>query len=146
MTLSGAVRVSNHSGEDYEHAQVRLVVGVIRLVEEIAQLARAKQPPAAGKPSRRLLREDENFEQSTVLSFSDALTRLERDGERKQITKEGLSEYFLYTVEGRDTIPNGWSKRLPSFKAAEVPITSLYKFEREIWGEKVQRFYRFTFH
>src|ERR1051326_759860 len=40
MALAGYVRVNNHSGEDYEKAQVRLVVGVIRLVEDIAQLAR----------------------------------------------------------------------------------------------------------
>ena len=39
MTLAGNVRVTNHSGEDYENAQVRLVVGVIRLVEEIVQIA-----------------------------------------------------------------------------------------------------------
>src|SRR2546425_12603216 len=39
MRLAGFVRVNNNSGEDYENAQVRLVVGVIRLVEDIAQLA-----------------------------------------------------------------------------------------------------------
>ena len=44
MTLAGNVRVNNNSGEDYENAQIRLVVGVIRLVEEIPQLAR--QGPA----------------------------------------------------------------------------------------------------
>jgi len=47
-------------------------------------------------------------------------------------------------VEGRDTIPDGWSKRLPSFQSADVPITSLYKYEREQWGEQVMRYYRFT--
>ena len=35
MALAGNVRVNNNSGEDYENAQIRLVVGVIRLVEEI---------------------------------------------------------------------------------------------------------------
>src|SRR6266446_4686784 len=40
MDLAGSVRVNNNSGEDYENAQIRLVVGVIRLVEDIAQLAR----------------------------------------------------------------------------------------------------------
>src|SRR4051794_29558261 len=40
LNLSGQVRVTNNSGEDYENAQVRLVVGTIRLVEEIAQLAK----------------------------------------------------------------------------------------------------------
>src|ERR1044071_1532109 len=44
MELAGNVRVTNNSGEDYEKAQVRLVVGVIHLVEEIAQLARQGRP------------------------------------------------------------------------------------------------------
>ena len=61
----------------------------------------------------------------------------------REIIKEGVSEYFLYTVEGRDTIPNGWSKRLPSFKAPDVPIVSYYKFEREQYGDQVIRYYRF---
>src|SRR3954465_11870284 len=36
MRLEGNVRVTNRSGEDYESAQLRLVVGVIRLVEDIS--------------------------------------------------------------------------------------------------------------
>src|SRR4051794_23039755 len=40
MGLDGFVRVSNNSGEEYEDAQIRLVVGTINLVEKIAQLAR----------------------------------------------------------------------------------------------------------
>ena len=39
MGFEGFVRVSNNSGEEYENAQVRLVVGKINLVEKIAQLA-----------------------------------------------------------------------------------------------------------
>src|SRR3954464_13631471 len=35
MGFEGFVRVSNHSGEEYEDAQVRLVVGTINLVEKI---------------------------------------------------------------------------------------------------------------
>ena len=38
--FEGFVRVFNESGEEYENAQVRLVVGKINLVEKIAQLAR----------------------------------------------------------------------------------------------------------
>ena len=50
----------------------------------------------------------------------------------------------MYTVEGRDTIHNGWSKRLPSFRTEAVPITSYYKFEKERWGDQVTRYYQFT--
>src|SRR6476659_5649645 len=39
MSFEGFVRVFNSSGEEYEDAQVRLVVGKINLVEKIAQLA-----------------------------------------------------------------------------------------------------------
>ena len=145
MALAGNVRVTNYSGEDYENAQVRLVVGVIRLVEEIATLAR---------PSER----NEKDRDATVLEVS-GLKRKEREMKRgvdklelqaadaeapKEIIKEGVSEYFLYTVDGRDTIPTGWSKRLPSFQTNDVPIVSYYKFEKEQWDDKVIRFYQFT--
>ena len=42
MALAGNVRVNNNSGEDYENAQVRLVVGVVRLIEPIVTLANAR--------------------------------------------------------------------------------------------------------
>jgi len=41
------VRVFNNSGEEYEEAQVRLVVGTINLVEKIAQLANIPVPAVA---------------------------------------------------------------------------------------------------
>jgi hypothetical protein len=150
MTLAGHVRVTNNSGEDYENAQVRLVVGTIRLVEEIAQLARKEDKSGKDAKALGLYREQEKqeFNRGMVLADGDF------DGvvnghfgtiqKSKEIVKEGLSEYFLYTVEGRDTIPHGWSKRLPSFQAPEVPIASYYKFEKEFFGEEVRRFYRFT--
>jgi hypothetical protein len=62
----------------------------------------------------------------------------------KEITKEGLSEYFLYTIEGTETIPDQWSKRLPSFEADQIPVISLYKFEEEMHGMGVTRYISFT--
>ena len=38
--IEGFVRVHNRSGEDYEDAEIRVVVGKINLVEKIAQLRR----------------------------------------------------------------------------------------------------------
>jgi len=140
MALSGWVRVNNNSGEDYENAQVRLVVGVVRLVEEIAKLARQEQ--AKDRSRTDSLTVDGRSTVRLYAAISGALKKSE--AEPKQIIKEEMSEYFLYTVEGRDTIPNGWSKRMPSFKATGVPVTSYYKFEKERWGDAVLRHYRFT--
>jgi hypothetical protein len=148
MTFSGAVRVNNRSGEDYENAQVRLVVGVIRLVEEIAQLARRDEDKDKAmtdvlKAKLELGKQVYNRARSGRIAGLGGGMALE-ELEAKKIAKEGVSEYFLYTVEGRDTIQNGWAKRLPSFAAEKVPITSYYKFEQERWGDQVMRYYRFT--
>jgi hypothetical protein len=142
MDFSGAVRVTNKSGEDYENAQVRLVVGVVRLVEEVVALARRQLGEKKDESTSKVLAEA--VAQDSV-RFSrlrgGAMDALER---KKEITKESLSEYFIFTVEGRDTIPNGWAKRLPSFKTDGVPLTSYYKFEKERFGDRVMRYYQFT--
>ena len=62
---------------------------------------------------------------------------------KKEIKKEGLSEYFLYTIQGTETVSTGWSKRLPSFDALEVPVVSLYKFEQQRYGDQTVRFISF---
>ena len=50
MGFEGFVRVFNNSGEEYENAQVRLVVGKINLVEKIAQLAQIPTRSASSCP------------------------------------------------------------------------------------------------
>jgi hypothetical protein len=140
MTLAGAVRVTNKSGEDYENAQVRLVVGVIRLVERIVDLAQPRRPGQSAMQQEEVtrLRNQITFGAMGFGGFGGGAAK------PKEVIKEELGEYFLYTVEGRDTIPNGWAKRLPSFKTPDVPVTSFYKFEKERWGDQVMRYYRFT--
>ncbi len=142
MNLAGHVRVTNHSGEDYENAQIRLIVGVVRLVEDIVKLARYNKP--GDEPTALRLAKNERVEKDVLFAFNGAVSLGLEAAKEKQVIKENLSEYFLYTVEGRDTIANGWAKRLPSFRAADVPITSFYKYEKEQWGQEVMRFYRFT--
>lgn len=44
MLLKGYVVVTNNSGEDYENAQTRLIVGKVHLLDEIAELARQQYP------------------------------------------------------------------------------------------------------
>jgi hypothetical protein len=60
------------------------------------------------------------------------------------VLKEGLSEYNLYTIEGLETIPHQWGKRLPSFKADEVPVESVYKYDPSRWGGQTIQFLSFT--
>jgi hypothetical protein len=60
-----------------------------------------------------------------------------------EIVKEGLSEYFIYTVEGRWTVPNQWSKRLVSFQARDVAFDILYRMREHQYGPRPIRFILF---
>ena len=143
MRLQGYVRVTNNSGEDYENAQTRLIVGVVHILDEIAELARRQYPygrpgevvPMPSVPTERRARGRALFEEAekAALTFEKV----------KEIKKEGLSEYFLYTIEGKETIPTGWSKRLISFDVDEVPVINLYKFEQQRYGNSVIMFLSF---
>lgn len=62
----------------------------------------------------------------------------------KKIEKEGLSEYFLYTIEGTEDLPNQWAKCLPSLDASDIPIKSLYKYDEDRYGTQTIRFVSFV--
>ncbi len=83
LSFDGFVRVFNKSGEEYENAEVRLVVGTINLV-------------------------------------------------------------FIYTIEGTETIQNGWSKRMRSLDAAAVPFKIQYRYRPQEYGEQLVRMYLLT--
>jgi hypothetical protein len=144
MRLQGYVRVTNNSGEDYENAQTRLIVGKVHILDQIAELARRQYPygrpgqvpvppPAIPVPRKAEVRTRPTMEKYALAEAPSP----------KEIKKEGLSEYFLYTIEGTETIPTGWSKRLLSFDVDEVPVVNLYKFEQQRYGNSVVRFLSF---
>jgi hypothetical protein len=147
MRLQGYVRVTNNSGEDYENAQTRLIVGKVHILDQIAELARRQYP--YNRPGVVVEKEAEDSRQRgrrrvPVLGDMPAVGGLFKKFEdAKEIRKEGLSEYFLYTIEGTETIPTGWSKRLLSFDVEDVPVVNLYKYEQERYGNSVVRFLSF---
>src|SRR5210317_456752 len=57
MRLQGYVRVTNNSGEDYEKAQTRLIVGKVNLLDQIAALAKRQYPHGRPGESREMLEE-----------------------------------------------------------------------------------------
>ena len=61
--------------------------------------------------------------------------------EPKEIIKEGLSEYFIYTIEGTETIANGWSKRMRSFEGQTVPFKIEYRYRPQEYGDQLVRMY-----
>ena len=55
-----------------------------------------------------------------------------------------MSEYFIYTIEGTETIPNGWSKRMRSFEGQTVPFKIQYRYRPAEYGDRLVRMYLLT--
>src|SRR5207249_1939609 len=128
VALDGFVRVYNNSGEEYEQASVRLIVGTINLVEKIAQLAQIPMQDVSklekDKADEFRSRAARGMMKAAVLADSAAAPTTAP----KEIIKEGLSEYFVFTIEGTETIPNGWSKRLRAVDSASVALKIQYRY------------------
>jgi len=149
LNVTGYVRVTNGSGEQYDNAQTRLVVGKINLVEKIADLARRPPPGADVLEKSRA--------ESTVLSLraadqKNALRDVVEEAEKmdgakgeapKQVIKQGLSEYFLFTIEGREDIKDKEPKRLVALKVDDVPLECVYKLSDRAGDQQFTKFYRF---
>jgi hypothetical protein len=150
LQLTGYVRVFNTSGELYDNAQTRMVVGKINLVEKIADLA--SRPAPGMQPERKAVEEAviDSVKQAEAAAkpmsvfggFAVGAAAPAPPPEKpKMVVKEGLSEYFLFTIEGREDIQDKQPKRLVALKVAEVPLECFYKL-----GEgdtQFTKFYRF---
>jgi len=146
--LDGYVTVVNNSGEDYEGAQVRLVVGVINLVEKIAQLAQTTPGQPRGEMVLDELSTTSGVTKFKTLALNGAIALADRNGyadaakrAAPKIVKEGLSEYFIFTVEGQQTVKNQWSQRMVSFRTRDVPFEVLYRYRPHQYGPKPVRFF-----
>jgi len=149
MSFDGFIRVVNNSGEDYPNAEVRLVVGTINLVENIAELAQGKwrynelsdgeRDGVRMQFNKQIRRAEEEKEMAGAASSADEAT----ESQPKDIIKEGLSEYFLFTIEGREKIPNGWQKRLKAFGAQDIEVRVIYRTSDREFPGAVHKFYEF---
>lgn len=166
MQLKNYVRVQNNSGQDYENVQTRLIIGQVHLLDQISILAGRQYPYgpdvelgelerlSRGSKLKGLHDKDgqEKFDYYFGLELNGPMGGL--GGGRmaggaffydyKAIAKEGLSEYFLYTIEGTEDLPNEWAKRLPSQDVSDIPIKSLYKYDEDRYGTQTIRFVSFA--
>jgi hypothetical protein len=124
-------------------------VGTINLVEKIADLATRPAPGtevgrkptsgvvAKGKALRDYAQKYDSFRADGRLIGGVVLDQ------RKDVKKEGLSEYFLFTIEGREDIQDKEPKRLVSMKVADVPLECFYKLTDRDGGAQFTKYYRF---
>lgn len=154
LNVTGYVRVINNSGELYDNAETRMVVGKINLVEKIAELARRPAPGSGpigfkGKPHYSMnglfldaVKECEELDcDEMVVPCEDPACNM--PAKPKKVVKQGLSEYFLFAIDGREDIKNGEPKRLVSMEVADVPLECVYKLSDRGHSGAFTKYYRF---
>ena len=146
MLFRGYVRVFNNSGEEYEDAEVRLIVGTINLVEKIAELAHRlgldlTVTNGEVKTSLKKLATHAAFDRAAELHDDLGADMPVRLAAEKTIVKEGLSEYFMFSVPGTETIQNGWSKRMVAVTADDAKFDIVYRMRAYQYGPRPVRFF-----
>jgi hypothetical protein len=139
--LEGYIRVTNRSGEDFGNARTRLIVGTIHLVDGILYLAERGVIPDSsilvdvdGAPAVT------TYTDNLYWAWAARKADLSPQEKPKEILKQAVSEYQLYTIEGTEDLPNGWSKRLRSFSSEDVEIEVAYEYDEEKYGWDVVKF------
>lgn len=138
--LRGYLDIINNSGEEFEKAEIRVVVGYIHLVEDIKKLAQGYET------NYRDLEDDERLKVQRKFNEKIAEAETSKDYDQvkpKQVVKEGLSEYFLFSIDGQETIKNRWQKRLKAIEANRVPIQLIYRLSDLKTNGRINKFYEF---
>ena len=116
MQFDGYVRVYNRSGEEYENAEVRLIVGTINLVEKIANLAKRRGMPVPQlEDAGRMYKDMRKNELRRSFKSAGKYKKRPSAAAPKKIVKEGLVEQ----MEG--------SSGLEIHKAALKQVAAMWK-------------------
>jgi hypothetical protein len=145
MRFDGFVTITNNSGEDYDNASVRMVVGTINLVEAVRELA--QRGLVAPDLADEMLRREQSAPAPDAMMSVELGRVLAESGtggdmKAKSIEKSALSEYFLFTVPGEETVKNGWSKRMRLFTQKgedSVPFRIEYRYRPQEYGDRLVR-------
>ena len=145
LELQQFTTVTNRSGETFERAETRVVVGDVHLIEAIAELARrgievdkdiyrfavAFDVAPATIPAERMM-----------VAEAPMVTARMRT-EAAEIIRAAVSEFHVLAIEGEEEIRDRYSKELPSPAISEIPFDLSYEFDTRRYGREPVKFYKF---
>lgn len=138
--------VRNNSGEDFDKAVTRVVVGEVNLVELIAELATA----GINVEKKEF---EAFFAKEMVADRAEAPAAMAMDSlgfaggvgrqKAREIIKKAVSEYRLFAVEGEVDLQNGWGTELPNPAVKEIPFDLSYEIDPNKYGTQAVKLYKF---
>jgi hypothetical protein len=144
FTLKPEIRISNESGEDFNGAHIRVIVGapnlIVRIMDLVAQWGMGNKKDTVSYLNFDLDGDFEiNAELEQISPFAspgmgmsspfggapDAIDKSSFGGfgtDRKEVFKKAVSEYQLYSVEGEIDLQSGWSYQIPNPETTDIPF------------------------
>ena len=147
MSFEGFVRVTNNTGEEYENAQVRLVVGTINLVEKIAQLAHipVAEVDKLERRNRGLAAQEaakDDVRRPTPAGFGGG-GACRRRGPRRS-SRKGSANTSSTPSKAPKRSPTAGPSGCDRSKPAAVPFKIQYRYRPQEYGEQLVRMYLLT--
>ena len=146
-SFEGFVRVYNNSGEEYENAQVRLVVGTINLVEKIAQLAQMPIADVAKMQAEKLeeLKKDVDAPLHGAGRAAWAAARAARRmPSKRRSSRKGSASTSSTRSKGPRRSPTAGRSGCGRSKAQTVPFKIQYRYRPQEYGDQLVRMYLLT--
>jgi len=144
LRLESMITLVNRSGKTYENVHFSVLTGDTHLVDHPADLARARDPYGRPQEKRQNV-VPEALAGSDSMAAKRSLMSLEQAASSPpEIIREGISDFFLFTIEGVQSIRNGWSKSLPMFTTEDAAAVNLYKYDEQKYGSRPVRFITFV--
>lgn len=135
--VKGYITVANNSGESYDDAAIRLVVGTIHLVDRVADLADAGLIRLKGRVEKNILAR-RSVQAPFVGQMESAVAKpsvdIVAEFDAEAIEKEALSDYYLFTLPGTETVPDRQVKRILFTGEEEAKISDGYRYRPVQYG------------
>ncbi|MGN0845477.1 MAG: hypothetical protein ACI4QT_09705 [Kiritimatiellia bacterium] len=137
--VKGYITVANNSGESYDNAVIRLVVGTIHLVDRVADLADAGLILVERKAKQNIIARRSAVVRSGLTISGDERMFSDDDCVAEApasapIEKKALSDYFLFTLPGTETVPDRQVKRILFTGEEEAKISDGYRYRPVQYG------------
>ena len=148
LGFDGYVRVYDNSGEEYEDAQIRLVVGTINLVEKIAQLAKLS-PSDLDKLEMDQKAELRLEAARSVMNAPAAAAawrsrRSQNAAPKSKSSRKGSANTSSTRSKGPRRSPTAGRNGCAQLEAASVPFKIQYRYRPQEYGEQFVRMYLLT--
>jgi hypothetical protein len=121
--------IANGSGEDYQDAEIRLVMGEVRLLPPGPQ----GPPGPRGAPG--------GGAGGGGAQMGMAFKAMEEAPEA--FSQQGYAEYTFYTLARQESLDSGDTKRIELASAAELALKKLYVYDMDMYGPNVALLYLF---